>query len=117
MCTLLLLLSALKCSSQVEFYSFSIGSIGNYYFIVSPAENGSSESVYFLFCRVQMVATQTCLLPASSSRPIPFVQWMETVGSTIPGYKPSSNSDTVPGWGNRAEEQADSLRTLDNHFI
>lgn len=52
MCTLLLLLSAFKCSCQAEFYSFSIGNIGNYYFTVSPAENGSLESVYFLCCAV-----------------------------------------------------------------
>lgn len=61
-CTLLLLLSALKCSCQLEFYSFSIGNIGNHYFTVSSAGNGSWESVCFLWCAVFKLA---CCLPTA----------------------------------------------------
>lgn len=39
----------LKYSCQVEFYSFSIENIGNYYFTVSPAENRSSENIWFSY--------------------------------------------------------------------
>lgn len=39
----------LKCTCQVEFYSLSIENGGNYCFTVSPAENESSERVYFLY--------------------------------------------------------------------
>lgn len=71
----------LKCSCQVEFYSCSIGNIGNYYFTVSPAENGSLECLLFIFCSVQMAATQACLLPANSFCLIPVMQWRL---STVP---------------------------------
>ena len=38
----------LKCTCQIEFYSFPIENICNYYFTVSPAEPESSKSVYLL---------------------------------------------------------------------
>lgn len=48
-CTLLLLLSAFKMHLSSWVLFFSVGNRGNYYFTVSPAENESSESVYFLY--------------------------------------------------------------------
>lgn len=41
-----------KMQCHVEFNSLSIGNAGNYYFIVSLAENGSWESVYISYSAV-----------------------------------------------------------------
>ena len=66
----------LKCTCQVEFYSFSTENICNYYFTVSPAEPESSESVYLLRSVVFMwlplrqpsASQQFCLIPITQWR-------------------------------------------------
>lgn len=104
----------LRCSCQVEFCSFSIEKIGNYYFTVSTAENGSSRVSTFYILRSSdgchsgrpSACQQRCLAPS---------QWrLSTVSSQGIGF--FNKADAALG-GKRAEKQFDYLRILDHLFI
>lgn len=71
----------LKCSCQVEFCSFSIENTGNYYFTVSPAENGSSRvSTFYILQRSD--GGPWGLPPASQQHCLVSIQWrLSTVSS------------------------------------